>query len=218
MSLRPEPDLDVAEWIVSATNETDPTVVTRQGPPGLQAHATIWFDTPDSEAPRAEPDLVALVTSLAAEHTATPERSCFALWDGWGEIDEGRFYGVMDVERGFGRVFSGAPARIAPPAFGDAVLSGPRLQLTAERSYLLFTGSLADVGDWGARPLAPGWPRELPQASFTWPADRAWCLTSDPEAEWFCLGGPPGLVEAVLAHPDLQAEPATHGVPPTSRD
>ncbi|WP_372520135.1 hypothetical protein, partial [Aeromicrobium sp.] len=69
-----------------------------------------------------------------------------------------------------------------------------------------------------SRPPRPGWPADLPQASFTWPADHAWCIASDVDPAWFTVGGSRGLVDAVLAHPDLHAEPATHGSPPPSGD
>ncbi len=221
MSLRHEPDVSVADWIVRDGVTDDEAGWSRvaQGPPGLEAYATVWFDGEDVDPFRPDPDLVALVTRLAGYHTTTPDRCWFALWEGWGEIEGGgRYYAEMDPHRLFGRMFrSPRPVAVAP-AFDRDVLDAPRAELPRWRSYLLFTGPITDVGDWGARPPRPGWPASLPQASQTWPADHAWCITSDVDPDWFTVGGSQALVDAVLAHPDLRAEPATYGSPPPLPD
>lgn len=212
MTLRHEPDVSVADWVVRA--DAPWTDVSGHGPPGFEAYATVHFGDEDDDPYLSDPDVVALVTRLAAAHTTTPERAWFALWDGWGDLESGRIFAAMDPHRSFGRVFSAPPPRRTPPAFDAAVLRGPRADLQGYRAYLLFTGAVAEVGEWGARPLAPDWPRDLPQASFTWPADHAWCIASDVDPDWFGVGGSQALVDAVLAHPDLDAEPATYGSPP----
>ncbi len=217
MTLRHETAVSVADWVVRADGPWP--VLATQGPPGLDAYATVHFDGEDADPYRPDPDVVALVTRLAAEHTTTPERCWFALWEGWGELEGGgRVYAEMDPHRLFGRLFRQPPPLEVAPAFDRPVLDAPRADLAGERAYLLFTGTVADVGDWGARPPRPGWPADLPQASFTWPADHAWCIASDVGPAWFTVGGSRGLVDAVLAHPDLRAEPATHGSPPPSGD
>lgn len=45
--------------------------------------------------------------------------------------------------------------------------------------------------------------------SIFWPADRAWLVASDPDLNSTYLGGSNALIEAVLAHPDLEAWRAT---------
>ncbi len=193
MTLRHETDLSVADWVVRA--DAPWAALATQGAPGLPAYATVHFDGEDADPYRPDPDVVALVTRLAAEHTTTPERCWFALWEGWGELEGGgRVYAEMDPHRLFGRLFRQPPPLEVAPAF--------------DRS---------DVGVWGARPPRPGWPADLPQASLTWPADHAWCIASDVDPSWFTVGGSPGLVDAVLAHPDLCAEPATYGLLPQER-
>jgi hypothetical protein len=213
MTLRHEPDVSVADWVVRA--DAAWTVLATQGPPGFEAYATVRFDAEEADPYRPDPDLVALVTRLAADHTRTPDRCWFALWEGWGELEgSGRVYAEMDPHRLFGRLFRPPRPTQVAPAFDRSVLDAPRADLAGDRAYLLFSGSAADVGDWGARPPRPGWPADLPQASFTWPQDRAWCLASDVDPDWFTVGGSRALVEAVLARPDLRAEPATYGSPP----
>ena len=222
MTLRHDPDPSAADWVVrtaapadgDAGPDADAWTRVLQGPPGFEAYATVRFDGEDADPYRPDPDLVALATRLAGRFTTTPDRAWFALWEGWGELEGGRAYGVMDQHRAFGRLFRAPRERAVPSAFGDDVLAAPRADLAGLRAYLLFTGPVEDVGAWGARPLAPDWPRDLPQASFAWPADHAWCVASDVDPTWFTVGGSQALVDAVLAHPDLAAEPATYGAPP----
>jgi hypothetical protein len=45
--------------------------------------------------------------------------------------------------------------------------------------------------------------------SIFWPADRAWLVASDPDLDSTYLGGSSALIEALLAHPDLEAWRAT---------
>ncbi len=214
MPLTHEPDTATADWIVGSG--AAPEVVALQGPAGFPAYATVRFDAGDRDPYRPDPELVALVTRLAADHTTTPRRAWFALWEGWGEIEGGdaRLLGVDVQHRVLPRVFIPHRNPVTPPAFERRVLEAPRVDLGGIRAYLLFRGALDQVGAWGARPLAPGWPRDLPQASLTWPEDRAWVLASDVDPTWFTIGGSPALVEAILAHPGLDAAPATHGSPP----
>lgn len=216
MTLRHEPDVSVADWIVRDGIVDDDEAWTRalQGPPGFAAYATVRFDGDEAHAYRPDPDLVREVTLLAGAHTDTPDRCHFALWDGWGEIADGRVYSAMDPDRIFGRVFRRPHPVKVTPVFGREVLSGPRADLAGLRAYLLFTGAAHEVGDWPSRPPRPGWPADLPQASLTWPADHAWCIASDVDPDWFTVGGPRALVDAVLSRSDLQAEPVTHGSPP----
>lgn len=221
MPLRHEPDVSVADWIVRDAIVDDATGWSRvvQGPDGFEAYATIRFDGEEATPYRPDPELVALVTRLAGDHTTTPDRCWFALWEGWGEIHgTGRVYAQMDPHRLFGRMFRPPPQLQVAPALDDRVLDAPRAELGDWRSYLLFTGPVDAVGDWGARPPRPGWPADLPQASHTWPADHAWCITSDVDPDWFTVGGSQALVDAVLAHPHLRAEPATYGSPPPLPD
>ncbi len=209
MSLRHEPEVSTADWIVDADGSW--AVLATQGPPGFEAYAAVQLD--DHRSRGADPELVALATRLAEAHTSTPDRACFALWDGWGEISgDGRVYAAMDPHRSFGRIFRAPRPVETTSAFPREVMDAPRVDLQGQRSYLVFTGRVAEVGQWPARPPRPGWPADLPQAAFTWPADHAWCIASDVDPDWFTVGGSRALVDAVLTHPDLRAEPAEHGV------
>lgn len=223
MTLRHEPDVGVADWIVRDDLDDGRSTALRatQGPPSFEAWATVWFDRVDGEGESYRGDDVVLATlvDLAARHTTTPERAWFALWEGWGELDGSHLLESMRPNDGFGRIFRPRRADLtAPTAFTADVMAAPRADLDGLRSYLLFTGALADVGRWGARPLAPDWPRAMPPASFVWPADHAWCVAADVDPVWCCVGGSQALVDAVLAHPDLVTAPATYGEPPSDEE
>lgn len=224
--LRHEPDVGVADWIVRdgldptlrAPHDEEGRTRVGQGPPGFEAWATVWFDDgEDDETYRADDQVMSLLVALAAEHTTTPDRAWFALWEGWGELDGGHVYESAHPLDDFGRIFRPRRTRTSS-AFGPDVMKAPRAHLGDWRSYVLFTGTLADVGAWGARPLAPDWPRAMPPASFTWPEDRAWCITADVDPVWVCVGGSQALIDAVLARPDLVSAPATYGDPPPDEE
>lgn len=212
MTLRHEPDVSHAAWFVGA--DADWRTLATQGPPGFEAYATVRYDTGEAEHYRSDDLVMAAVVNLAAQHTRTPDDVFFGLWDGWGELtDPGRVYSVVRANWLRDLWFQPTPPRNTP-AFDDDVAAGPRVDLHDDRAYLLFRGPAASVGQWGARPFAPDLDRTLPPASITWPADRAWFIASDVDPEWLCVGGSHAMIAAVLAHPDLDAEPATYGDQP----
>jgi hypothetical protein len=52
------------------------------------------------------------------------------------------------------------------------------------------------------------------------PADRCWLVSTLGDDDWSCLGGPTGLVDRFLRHPDPQARPVALGqdaTPPPPR-
>jgi hypothetical protein len=44
-----------------------------------------------------------------------------------------------------------------------------------------------------------------------WPADRAWFVAGDTDLDSTYVGGPAGLISALLADPDLEAWPVDAG-------
>lgn len=209
MTLRHEPDVSRADWFVHA--DAPWQVLATQGPPGFQAYAAIRFDVGESETCRSDDAIMALVVEVAAGHTRTPDDVIFGLWDGWGELtDAGRVYHSIRATWLRDLWFRPSPPRIRP-AFDAAILDGPVVDLAGARSYLLFRGPARDVGDWGARPYETDLARTLPPASITWPSDRAWFIAADVDEDRLCVGGTAALVDALIAHPGLDAEPIAHG-------
>ncbi|WP_223111075.1 MULTISPECIES: hypothetical protein [Aeromicrobium] len=216
MTLRHDPDVASADWFVRS--EADWRTLATQGPAGFEAYATVRYDDGESEQYRSDTALMALVVELAAGYTRTPDDVFFGLWDGWGELtDQGRAYSVVRSNWLRDLWFRPTPPRNRP-AFSEEVTEGPRVDLHGERSYLLFRGPAADVGQWGAQPYATDVERPLPPASLTWPADHAWFIAADVDTSWLCVGGTQQLIDAVLARPDLDAAPATHGAAPADDD
>lgn len=216
MTLRHEPDVSHADWFMHA--DEDWAVLARQGPPGFDAYAMVQFADGEVETSRSDDEVMANVVALAAAHTSTPEDLFFGLWDGWGELcDSGRVYTTLRSSWLRDLWLRPTPPRTRP-AFGHEVMDGAKVDLDGYRQYLLFRGRAADVGRWGADPWAPDLERALPPASVTWPADRAWFIAADVDPDWLCIGGSRQLIDAVLAHPDLDAEPATYGVIATTSE
>ncbi|MFI6521378.1 hypothetical protein ACIBF1_37900 [Spirillospora sp. NPDC050679] len=82
----------------------------------------------------------------------------------------------------------------------------PPLDDIAERvsghiAYLLVAGPLRDLvySAWEAR-----WDYEQP-VTMLWPADRAWCLSSDPDLPYTVIGCDRALADRLLAEPVLRA-------------
>jgi len=141
---------------------------------------------PDAEA----------VAAVARDWTATPEDCWFCVWDGFGWDSTGTT-----------AVFTatGEPPEIitapSPDPVPRPVREGPRVQLP-HRDYFLYRGpaeSVADLarleGTWGQCP------------NLWWPADRAWCVASEIDLQWTYVGGPRGLIDAILADARIEALP-----------
>lgn len=215
MTLRHEPDVSLADWFAIADADADWWTTVTQGPAGLDAYATVWFEYEESNPYRSDDEIMALVINIAANYTRTPDDVFFGLWDGWGELYDGaRQY--SSVRNNWLRDLWVNP--IAPrtgPAFDDEIINGPKVNVQDHREYLLFRGASADVGNWGAHRLDVDIERALAPASITWPADRAWFVTADVDPSWLCVAGSSALIEELLDSPALDAEPAVHGqIPP----
>lgn len=140
--------------------------------------------------------LPALLEVLAG-HTdgAADAEVIAALWEGYGWIQGGGAVSVLSV----GPVT--ATVEHPPPAFGPEVMAAPRLELPG-RAYLLFRGPMRGVrpffsagqsGFWGQTP------------NLLWPTDRTWCVATEIDLDSTVVGGPRALVDALLAHADLEA-------------
>jgi hypothetical protein len=78
----------------------------------------------------------------------------------------------------------------------------PRVQLP-HRGYLLYQGPVE------AALALPGLDGTFGQCpNLWWPADRAWCVASEIHLPWTYVGGPRGLIDAILADDRIEALPA----------
>jgi hypothetical protein len=131
---------------------------------------------------------------LLARRTSTPDRCWFCLWEGYGYLTGAMAVLVAQFRKEGDR---------EPPFPGrDAMrrhrpkLKKSRVRLP-ERDYLLFTGSVAQGEGWEDGP------------NLWWPDDRSWCVASEIDFSYTYVGGSSKLIEEILAHPLVEASPAT---------
>ncbi len=137
------------------------------------------------------------LAAIARGWTATPEDCWFCTWDGfgWGGASVSA-YSTTDGE---------PPAAVEEPhrdPVPGPVRDGPRVVLP-NREYLLYRGPAEDV----TAVAAPDGDGEC--ATLWWPADRAWCAAGDVDLPWTYVGGPRGLIDAILADERVEALPAS---------
>ncbi len=149
------------------------------------------------------PEVLAHLCHALADHTATPERCFFCLWEGWGWIHGGPVRPAVARRSGAGAapVSSGDPIALA---FSAEELKRPRLRLP-NRDYLLLAGSLEaalQIGDWYG-PAAFAFASQSP--NLFWPTDRAWCVASEIDFDSTLVGGTIELVDAILQAPEFDS-------------
>jgi hypothetical protein len=137
-----------------------------------------------------------ILAAIARDWTATPEDCWFCVWDGfgWDTVSNSVFTPASEPP-------TIVPAR-RPDPVPPAVRDGPRVR-QPNRNYLLYSGPAEAV-------IAPanlaGTGGQC--ANLWWPADRAWCVASEIDLPWSYIGGPRGLIDAVLADLRVEALPA----------
>ncbi|MBO0770405.1 MAG: hypothetical protein J2P35_02995 [Actinobacteria bacterium] len=140
------------------------------------------------------PDAEALA-GLVREWTATPGRCWFCAWDGYG------WDGMMLTT-------AGEPSMRLPDPVPWTIRRGPRVRLP-NRDYLLYTGPVEAVA--AVAPLSGA--GQTP--NLWWPADHAWCVSTEIDLPWTYVGGPAGLIERILDDERIEALPASPGDPLT---
>jgi len=154
------------------------------------------------------PEVMLPLCELLAAHTTTPGDCYFCLWEGWGWIHGAGQYVSLSVANDGGVESAVRPLK---PAFSDAELNGPRVQLPA-RDYLLFAGSLSAI----IQTLRMGVSTQrgtigdqlLEQSpNLFWPADQAWCVATEVDFDSTLVAGSTALNDQLLATPGLEAWP-----------
>jgi hypothetical protein len=136
---------------------------------------------------------------------AAPVRWTAALWIGWGELrSDGMPYLAVgtNAERP-GRTRPGPLARAAAAAEARG-----RLLRLPGREHVVIDMEPHDLlgGAWfrDLAPEAPAMPVAL-TPNLLWPEDRSWCLATEIDFDSTLVAGDRGLIDAVLAHPGLEA-------------
>jgi hypothetical protein len=150
-----------------------------------------------------------VLAGLLRDWTATPDDCWFCVWDGYGWTSGNTFsFGPSSVTAVAFAETGQPPAAVTPfdrdPVPGP-VQTGPRVQLP-HRSYLLYQGPAEAVL---ALPRLDSSFGQCP--NLWWPADRAWCVASEIDLPWTYVGGPRGLIAAILADDRIEALPAASG-------
>jgi len=85
----------------------------------------------------------------------------------------------------------------------------PKVTLYSGWHYVLVEAGPAQAATWRQYGDCSFWKGALPNLMF--PADRSWLVSTLWDDDWSCIGGPAGLVDRFLRHPDLQARPVALG-------
>jgi hypothetical protein len=159
------------------------------------------YDGGPQEGSLYPPDAEVLA-SISREWTATPEHCWFCVWDGFGWNTGTSAFAFLTE--------SGRPPEMPDPVpdpVPGEVRAGPRVRLP-NRDYFLYAGSAEDVVTLAR---VDGTGGQCP--NLWWPDDRAWCVASDIDLQWTYVGGPRGLIEAVIADSRIEALPAAPADP-----
>ncbi len=190
----------------------------RKAHPLMQWHALVGSADPlnvsgslwpgdDPQRGTLVPEVLARLCDALTDHTATPERCFFGLWEGWGWIRSSSIGAAVARACSAGDAPSN-PDEPITAAFSAEELRQPRVHLPG-RDYLLLAGPLEAALQIGHRPS----PERLePQSpNLFWPADRAWCVASEIDFDSTLLGGTTELVDAILQTPEFDAWPVQPG-------
>jgi hypothetical protein len=92
----------------------------------------------------------------------------------------------------------------------DVVFPGaPMVTLYSGWQYVLIEAGPEQAATWRQHGPWSFWKGTLPNLMF--PADRSWLISTLWDDDWSCIGGPAGLVESFVHHPDLHARPVALG-------
>ncbi len=131
---------------------------------------------------------VSRLAGILADHTATPDRCWFGLWDGYGWM-VGRS-AIAPIEGDGG---DGASTQHAD-CIHTTELPTHRLQMP-ERSFALYRGPITS-----ATAFCRFGPRQSP--NLWWPEDQSWFVASEIDLYSTYIGGTRSLIEE-LSHEDL---------------
>jgi hypothetical protein len=195
------PPIDPAhwEWVAPGLGEAD--TVSAVVPRGFEDCARIdHADATGDDGAGLPTGLLRRLVLFLGALTKTPDRACFAIWEGYGWNSAQLTGPRAEPPRRRWR-------RTAPDPFADATdsLQEAREALTAElsslpeivagpRRYRVLSGpvdAVLRIHD----PIAV-WSRRVPE--LWWPVDRRWFVGSGPELTWTYLAGRAEMVDILL--------------------
>ena len=123
--------------------------------------------------------VLAAVCRVLRRHTTTPDTCYFGVWDGWGWTSD-------------------SPVRLDPDA--------PRFSVPA-RDFLLYYGVIEQalqIGGGDYYHEGQGFDRKQ-SPTLMWPADHAWCLSTEIDAEYTVIGCSDACAAELLDTPGIEA-------------
>ncbi len=172
--------------------------------------SSLWLEGRPNQGSLATVQLLTLCRVLG-EHTGNPEECTFALWEGFGQLNEGARMRLTArraprlaarlpwPRRGRRRSSDG---ELVPAVLGEDERRAPRLEMPG-RAYLLFGGPLDAMEDVVRYDGGPFSAEQSP--NLFWPADRAWCVGTEIDLDSTLVAGDAETIAAVLACPGLEA-------------
>jgi hypothetical protein len=212
-----ESDVSAGAWIASALAPADPPTVASLLPPVFPAyvrvlHPAVRYEGDDDVA---VPWTAVARLNLRSAHRLMQWPAVTGSWDYVGDLDQPELWNDAPAE---GHLPVAVAARLAAVlarhtgtpgdcwfglarAAAHGLVGGCALAAGAH-DYLLVRGPL----ELATANLVPEPFEQGP--SLWWPADRAWCVVTDPDLMSSYIGGSPDAVADVLADDGLDAWPA----------
>ena len=205
-----ESDASVIAWIASALEPASPPVVASLLPPVFAAYARVLHPAVryDGDDDVAVPWAAVARHNRRAAHRLMQWPAITGSWDYLADLDQPGLWNdapaeghlPVDVALRLAAVLSRHTARAGDCWFGLATDAAP--DLAGDAAQLLVRGPLALASaNFLPEPAEQG-------PSLWWPADRAWCVVTDPHLTSTYVGGSATAVAEVLAADGIEAWPA----------
>jgi hypothetical protein len=168
------------------------------------------------------PVLLRRLCEILGDHTQSPDRCRFCLWDGYGWIGNAAMAtahaSTQGPVSGDANGAAGQPPDdmelTLPPVFTEEIVQGPRVHLP-QRSYFLLQGPLDAAMELGWMLDASHFSPQSP--NLFWPNDHSWCVATEIDLDSSYVGGSKELVQRLVADEELEALVAAPEDPVDSR-
>lgn len=202
---------DAAAWLAGACRGRWGSVGALV-PNDFASYARVHAPPPDGEDWwDAYRSLFDVVSNVAVRHTSTPDRTWFAVWEGYGWDTSTTLYavrGTLDRVRRRGMKAAQARAREADRRRHETVRSAlsvvPRFELP-HRGYYLVSGPVRAASDL----REPGAPERWQRPDLVWPDDRAWFVATDVDFWSLYVGGTASFVDDLIGAVPTEADLVT---------